>query len=353
MRQICYFNLATFSKKGGIENFNKTFLQALNDLCIQSVSVSVYDKENKSEYANITFKNFNTDKLAASLYVLSNIYNFDRLILAHINLIPIAIIAKILNPKIKIYLSIYGIEVWKKISWIKRKFIEKFIKIFSISSYTTKLFKNMNNMNEKSVFYLAPGINLQTQHCSNNPYMLNCFNILSVTRLDKNDDYKGVDSVIKTISFLIKKIPNLRYTIIGKGNDKERLEKLANDLNVLQYIEFKGFVENIEPYYQYCDIFILPSKGEGFGIVYIEAMKYKKPCIACDEGGQTDVVLDNKTGYLCKYDDIECLGIKIIDLYKDEKKRKLLGENGYKYLLNNFTFEKFQKRLKDILNDSK
>lgn len=80
-------------------------------------------------------------------------------------------------------------------------------------------------------------------------------------------------------------------------------------------------------------------------------MKYKKPVIAANAGGATDVVLDNKTGFLCKYDDQECLSSKIIELHGNSKLAMNLGDNGYRYLLKNFTFDKFKKRLIEILND--
>ena len=118
-----------------------------------------------------------------------------------------------------------------------------------------------------------------------------------------------------------------------------------------KYVDFKGFVDSIEPYYIYCDLFSLPSSGEGFGLVYIEAMNYRKPCIACEEGGQTDVVINNETGFLCKYNDTKCLSIKIIKLFKDNDLLKEFGQNGYSHFINNFTFEKFKSRLKGIIKD--
>jgi len=350
MNKICYFNLATYSQTGGIENFNKTFLKALDNLNKSISSVSVYDKETKDKYQNIEFKNFDQDKVAASLYLLKNIYKIEKLIVAHINLLPIVIIAKVLNPKLKIYLSIYGIEVWKKLPFIYRSFLTK-VKILSISTYTTDMFMKYNNISQDNIYYLPPDTNSSINKDFDNVYNDEEFNILSVTRLDSNDSYKGVDSMIKTIPKLVEKIQNIKYTIVGKGNDKDRLVSLVKELKLEKHVNFKGFVEYIEPYYQYCDVFTLPSKGEGFGIVYIEAMKYEKPCIACDEGGQTDVVINDKTGYLCKYDDVNCLAEKIIKLYNSSDKKEEFGKNGYQHFVDNFTFERFQQRLKSILHD--
>jgi glycosyltransferase involved in cell wall biosynthesis len=221
----------------------------------------------------------------------------------------------------------------------------------SISSNTTDVFIELNALNKNNIYYLPPSVNLGLSSNASNPYDDKYFNILSLSRLHKADSYKGIDSMIKTIPLLLNSISNIKLTIIGDGDDKERLVQLSQDMKVENYIDFKGFVKDIEPYYKYCDIFVLPSNGEGFGIVYLEAMKHRKACIACDEGGQTDVVLDNQTGYLCKYDDLNCLVSRITLLFNNPDMAQVMGCCGYDHLLDNFTFDSFKNRLNFILND--
>jgi phosphatidyl-myo-inositol dimannoside synthase len=345
MNRICYFSLATFSKTGGIESFNKTFLKALNGYATAVTSVSVYDEHHRSDLKNIEFKNFNANKIKASLYILKNIYKIDQLILAHLNLLPVAIVAKAMNPSLRIYLSIYGIEVWTKLPMLYRLFL-KYVKVFSISNYTTKEFTRLNRISPENIFYLPPDTGVDViAPSSESVYLASEFNVLTVSRLAKANSYKGIDSMIKAIPVILKSVPNFKYTVIGKGDDKDRLMSLAKKIGVDQHVDFKGFVEYIEPYYEHCDVFALPCQREGFGIVYLEAMKYRKPCIACDTGGQTDVVIHNETGFLCKYDDIERLSERVVELCLDKDIVLELGENGYNHLLTNFTFIKFKERL--------
>jgi phosphatidylinositol alpha-1,6-mannosyltransferase len=353
MKNICYLNLVTFSNTGGIENFNKTFLKALSHLNNgKTISISIYDKPaDGNAFDGVESHNFNGNKFNAIKFLISRLRKIDILILAHVNLIPVALIAKILKPSLKVYLSIYGIDVWKKLPFFYR-YILKNATIFSISTYTTETFMKFNPFIKKEqIVYLPPDTDINIKSSLENPYQLNEYNLLTVSRLDSNDSYKGIDSIIKTLPLLTEKIPNIKYTVIGKGNDKERLVDLVNKLDVQKHVEFKGFVEQIEPYYKYCDVFTLPSKGEGFGIVYIEAMKYHKPCIACNTGGATDVVLDTKTGFLCEYDDQECLAEKFLDLYHKRDLAIEFGKNGYKHLVENFTFERFKNRLSIALGE--
>lgn len=351
MNKICYFSLATFSKTGGIENYNKRFLQALNDCSKLTTSVSVHDNTFDIDLTNVDYMCFNGKKIKASLYILKNIYKIEKLIVAHINLMPVAILAKIIKPNLKIYLTIYGREVWTRLPFYFRVFL-KHINIFSISKYTTKQFCKLNGVSTNKIYYLPPDISLENRFTSQqNPYVFSDFNVLTVSRLTSASNYKGVDSMIKAIPIIIKSISNFKYTVIGKGDDLERLVSLSKKIGAYEYIDFKGYVESVEPYYKHCDLFSLPSKREGFGIVYLEAMKYKKPCIACDIGGQTDVVIENETGFLCKYDCIESISERVIRLFHDKEEINKFGEKGYEHLLNNFTYIMLKKRLNKYLGE--
>ena len=351
-KKILFLNLDTFSKTGGIQNYNKMLLKALDLSGFNTISISIYDnkKDIKETFSNIKIYNFSKHKIKAALFAISHFKKIDKVILTHINLIPIALLLKILNPDLNFYLSIYGIEAWKRLSFVYRLFfIFKKIKILSVSNYTTDMFMKFNNINKRLYLYLPPPILINSQKEVQNPYQEDEYNILSVSRLD--DDYKGIDSMIKTLPFLVNIIPNIRYTVIGDGKNKKKMEELAYNLQVSKFIDFKGFVQELTAFYKYCDIFALPSKGEGFGIVYLEAMKYKKPCIGCNAGGVTDVIIDNVTGFLCEYDDVKCLTEKVLLFHKDRNMSIKFGENGYKRVIENFIFEKFQERLKNILDN--
>ena len=193
MNKICYLNLVTYSNTGGIENFNRTFLNVLSSSFNRVTSVSVYDNKLKQEFENIDYMNFSNNKLKVLLYIIKNIYKIDKLIVAHVNLMPIVIIAKCLNPKLEVYLSIYGIEVWKKLPYMYRIFMKK-INILSISSYTTDTFIKYNKIPRANIFYM--GSNIYNKNLNKldfvNPYNKKEFNILSVTRLTQIDNYKGV-----------------------------------------------------------------------------------------------------------------------------------------------------------------
>ena len=101
--------------------------------------------------------------------------------------------------------------------------------------------------------------------------------------------------------------------------------------------------------YRSCDIFVLPSAQEGFGIVFLEAMRYRKPTVGARYGGIPEVVLDGITGLLVDYGDEVALAEAVTSLCKDPELRQRFGDAGYERLELNFTLDQFKERLSDIL----
>ncbi len=93
----------------------------------------------------------------------------------------------------------------------------------------------------------------------------------------------------------------------------------------------------------------MPSAGEGFGIVFLEAMHYRKPIIAANSGATPEVVKDGETGMLVEARSVEQLAAAMIDLATDRPKRDRMGEAGYARLQNNFIFDHFKRRLHEIV----
>jgi len=352
MKKVLFMYQNAYSQTGGIQTFNKYFIAALEDITKETKNFSaslVSINDNKEDItSSLPSTTLYQSKLAAFKYIITNAYKYNTFIFAHVNLAPLALLLYILNPKAKLLFCTHGIEIWKKLpkmtEWIMNKST-----ILTVSSFSkSELLKYNPNLNDIRLFPNC--IKLQNTAMElTNPYNKNNYNILSVTRLSSSEQLKGIDTVIKALPSIIKDIPNVKYSIIGKGEDAKRLKALANDLNVLKYIDFLGFVDDINAYYKYCDIFTLPSKKEGFGIVYLEAMQYKKPVIAVNYGGPTDVIENNVSGFLCEYDDTNCLSGKIIELFNDMSYSRKIGENGYSSLIENFTFEKYSNRLKKIV----
>ena len=101
------------------------------------------------------------------------------------------------------------------------------------------------------------------------------------------EKYKGADNLIAALPSVLKAAPDTSLVLVGDGDDRPRLEHLARDLGVSEHAHFLfGLTpEQLFACYANCDIFALPSRGEGFGLVFLEAMAHGKPVIGGAHGG--------------------------------------------------------------------
>lgn len=151
------------------------------------------------------------------------------------------------------------------------------------------------------------------------------FTFLSLCYLKKN---KGVDILIRAFSTYFRG-KEVKLIIAGDGPERENLENLSKELGILEQVEFKGALNRDEVYkvMSNCNIFVLPSRFETFGVVLIEALANGKPVISTRNGGANDIVTD-ENGILVDIDDIEGLGKAMVDLklnynkYNEEEIRK-------------------------------
>ncbi|MFN3523678.1 MAG: glycosyltransferase [Phenylobacterium sp.] len=122
--------------------------------------------------------------------------------------------------------------------------------------------------------------------------------LLSVGRLDARERYKGHERVIRLLPELLREHGPMAYLIAGDGDDRPRLEALARDAGVAAHVRFLGQVEHADLplLYRAADAFVLPSTGEGFGIVYLEAMACGTPAIGLAAGGAADALGDGDLG---------------------------------------------------------
>ncbi|NES73872.1 MAG: glycosyltransferase, partial [Okeania sp. SIO2D1] len=136
------------------------------------------------------------------------------------------------------------------------------------------------------------------------------------------DPYKGVDVTIRALPRILQIFPEVKYLVIGRGDDQPRLAKLAEDLGVEKQVIFAGFVptEDLVRHYQVADAYVMPSQ-EGFGIVYLEAMACGIPVLSGDADGSADPLQDGKLGWRVPYRDPEAVANACIEMLKGEDRR--------------------------------
>ena len=162
-------------------------------------------------------------------------------------------------------------------------------------------------------------------------------------------DQKGFDILLPALKILKDKGLEFKCIIGGDGEDREKLNSQRKELGLEGLIEFSGWVNDKKAYYERMDIFVLSSRYEPFGIVLLEAMKYKTPIVATDCDGPLDIITDGENGLLVKRFNVGSLAAGLERLLLDKELRNKLAENGYKNLLENYTNEIVGKRLNETL----
>lgn len=165
------------------------------------------------------------------------------------------------------------------------------------------------------------------------------------------EPYKGCDYLVLSLSLIIENLPHARLIIIGKGALKEKLKKMARELDISDKVIFAGYVpeEDLPYYYAACDIFVLPSVSplEGFGVVQLEAMASGKPVVTTTIPGPSEADAEEVATIHVPPRDKEALADAISKLLTDEGLARKMGENGRKLVEAKYTWSKIAR---DILS---
>lgn len=248
----------------------------------------------------------------------------------------------------------YGVESWTRLALIPRYAVTRATQVLAISSYTADHVSDLNGipMDRVRVVHLPVSKEI-TDAADVSPASPDHARptLLSVCRLDASEQLKGVDTVIRALPGIAASCPTVRYAVIGDGDDRPRLEQLAKDTGVGDRVEFTGPVTDsvVVERYRTCDVFVMPSAQEGFGLVFAEAMTFGKPAIGADFGGTTDVISDGETGYLVPYGDVDALAARITGLLLNDDLRARIGEAAKRDALTRFSSDAFDRAVLDVM----
>jgi phosphatidylinositol alpha-1,6-mannosyltransferase len=355
--KILFLSLYTFSLTGGIEKVCRIFNQVLASLQLNAKNYSLHDKPlNKDNY-----KAFAGNKINFSYHVLKEGLKSDVIILSHINLLLFAQIIKKINPRKRIILFAHGIEIWNELPNWKRAFLKE-IEIWAVSNFTKKQIVEKHYIPTKNIKVLNNCIDSDFEFPIEKTkpitllqkYNLSTYNkiILTVCRLSSAEQYKGYDMVLLALKDLIKSQPNLKYFIVGKADEleKRRIESLINQYGLQETVILAGYVANqeLQNFYKLADVFAMPSKGEGFGIVFLEALANGCKVLAGNADGSTDALLNGKLGTLVDPENVEEIYQNLIKLLSEPFSGDIFKEN-QNVLKENFGFEVYVKNVNYLL----
>ena len=354
---VLFIYLKAFSSVGGIENFNKCFIKALSDISNSNAKIklnisSLYDNISEDRYINKKyFFGFNGNKISFVSSVIKQLLHSDLIVLGHINFFLIGLLAIILRKKVIIIA--HGIEVWENDSLLKTFFLRKVNLILSVSEFTKNKLIKAHNVNDSKIkiFHNTLDPFYTNKYINNNKLeIIEKKNIiLSVSRLNKEEKYKGYDTVIRCMPEIKREFGEVYYIIAGKADSSEieRLNVLIKEVGQQGNVMITGEIseEEIVRYYNSANVFVLPSKGEGFGIVFLEAIYFGLPVVAGNKDGSSEPLLNGKLGKLIDPDNLKEISSAIIYFLSEKKYHKMqFRQESRKNVLEYFGYNVFLKK---------
>ncbi|BAY74017.1 glycosyltransferase [Nostoc linckia NIES-25] len=334
--QLIFPNI--FGFKGGIQVYSIFLLRALQDL-YPDANYDVflkYDKNNLKKDPNLEFLNStkfhyfgHLPRLLQTILFARKIITFGILqrptivISTHVNYATACYALKRITG-IPYWVVAHGLDVWEIDSKITKLALKEADRIISVSNYTRQRLLSETDIDPQKIVVLPNTFDAKEFQIKPKPTkLLKRYNlrddqpvILMVTRLGRMAKYKGYDQIIHALVKVRSQIPDVRFILAGKGDDLPRIKALVSSLNLEDSITIAGFVpdEELCAHYNLCDVFAMPSKGEGFGIVYLEALACGKPVLAGNQDGSVDPLAQGKLGCLVDPDNVEEIADNLIQI---------------------------------------
>jgi len=357
MKKVLLLAPELFASEGGIPRILRLYLKSLCELAqpfghvdLLVLNDAAFDSRDLRRYSDKRLENWeacNRHKTRFARATVRHSKRADQIVCGHVGQLPAAWLAQRLRPRLRYSLVAHGIEVWRPFTFLERLALKRAHRILCVSEFTRReLLKHAKIPADRAIVLpnaLDPGLALRAPD-PETPVATNP-DILTISRLSKADNYKGIDHLIEALPQIRQEIPAARLRIVGRGDDLPRLQSIASRLHLGDAVRFLGYVgdEDLRREIRDCRIFALPSHREGFGLVYLEAMAQGKPCVAARSGGAPEV-LSPETGVLAEYANLPALAQACVHALRREWNPHAIAARA-----DAFSYSRFRDRLGSIL----
>jgi glycosyltransferase involved in cell wall biosynthesis len=356
----------SLQKPGGIQRYTRTLQRALQDL-LGGSSVRLIAAEEPEVGANGKLALPATARLRFAWRAISGAVRWrtDLVICTHLSLGPFGWMARALTGR-PYWVVVHGIEAWGRLPFTKRVALAHADRVIVTSVFSREQVVKRHGINPERVASLPCALDetLLNVEPANNRLSRSLSDmqrvVLTVARMIASERYKGHDVVLRSLPLVLDKIPHLTYVIVGDGDDRPRLEKLTVELGLTQHVAFTGPISDSElaALYRRSEIFVLPSrtiiderdsKGEGFGIVFLEAMAFGKPVIGPNYGAPTEIIRDGIDGLLTEAESCASVADAILLLLSAPETARRMGDAGSQRVRDRYCYSAFRDRLSHLV----
>ena len=348
-----------FGGKGGIAKFNRDLLTSMANMpdCAEVVALPRLIQADMEQLPpRLRFlTRAARGKFACTQLALDQVLtsHFDLVVSGHINMAPLGIVLAKLA-KAKSILIVHGIDAWKRHnSALVRKSLFRFDRVVGVSHTTLERLSGWSGIDLARTRVLPNCVDLsryspgpKSDALGQKLGIAGRTVLMTVGRLATEERFKGFDEVLEALPLLSERIPDVVYVVCGEGADRQRLEEKAARLGVSERVRFAGYIPEAEKadYYRLADAYVMPSRGEGFGIVFLEAMACGIPVMGSRLDGGREALLDGELGVLVNPDDASEVVAGIVST--------LTHKRGVPERLEHFSFGRYQERVAVIAREA-
>lgn len=332
-KNIVFLTLQTFAAPGGIQRVNRVLSYALESLGKKNnwdiAMQACYDHKDQLIPGYLSASRywaFQGNKVRFMVSSCIRAAKSDLVILSHIHLFSIVPIIRMINPGCRIWLIAHGIEAWRPSGSRTRRIWKRIDKTICVSTYTRETILSRHQLEDSKCIVLNnaldPFLRIPTSF-EKSEVLMERYRILpgqqvilSLTRIAATEHFKGYEQVIGVLESIQQQVPGVRYLLAGpyEEKEKERILELIRKRNLSDTVLITGYIpeEELSDLFLLADLFVMPSKKEGFGIVFIEAMAHGLPVICGNADGSVDTIRNDHMGTAVNPDDPEQLKSAIL-----------------------------------------
>jgi len=270
----------------------------------------------------------------------------DLIVVLHAHLLPLSL--PLVARGAALAAVLVGIESWRPLTMLQRSALSKAAHVVAISHHTVERFTAANPAVVRVGLHVchpsAPGTG------DTGASLVAPGFALIVGRMAREERYKGHDALLEAWPQVRASCPDARLIIVGDGDDRSRLQAKARSLGLDGATLFLGRVDDarLEGLYREAAFFVMPSRDEGFGFVYLEAMRAGRPCIACP-GAAAEILEDGRSGLLVTFGSVAEVEAACVRLFSDPALCSRLGRSGAEVVRQRFLPGHFADRFREAL----
>lgn len=225
----------------------------------------------------------------------------------HLHFLPVLRILHWLR-KVPVMSVLHGVEAWNLRNGLRIWSMRAANRLLSVSHYTQQVVIDSYGIDPDKISVVPNTFETERFTLGPKPeHLLRRYGLkpeqpvlLSVSRLALSERYKGHRQVLIALDSIRKQFPEVRYLVAGTGDDLVSLQDAVKARGLGEHVIFAGYVpgSDLPDYYRLCDVFVMPSSKEGFGIVFLEAMASGKPVVAGKLDGSVDALDGGRLGLL-------------------------------------------------------